>query len=337
MTDVAALAGVSYQTVSRVINDQPGVRPTTRTRVHAAMEALDYHPNSLARSLVSGRSLAIGVISPSSDLFGPNRTLHTVDDAVREAGYSTVIASVPRLDLQGVADGSKQLRSQAVDGIVIAGSPHPEARDWTRDLAHQLPLVVIGRADSLVPTVDTDARAGARKAVHHLLALGHQNVWHVGGPPDWASARQRMDGWRAELDAHGIAAPPPVPGGDWSAAAGYEAGLVLGRSDDVTAVFAANDHIALGLIRALSEMGRSVPRDVSLVGFDDIPEAAFFLPPLTTIRQEFSTCARLAVSMLIAEVKSGQRVGTPHRRKVPQLVVRSSTTAPTAEVRAARG
>jgi DNA-binding LacI/PurR family transcriptional regulator len=146
-----------------------------------------------------------------------------------------------------------------------------------------------------------------------------------------------MDGWRAGLAAHRIDAPPPVPGGDWSAASGYAAGLVLGRSADVTAVFAANDHIALGLIRALSEMGRSVPRDVSLVGFDDIPEAAYFLPPLTTIRQEFGTCARLAVSMLIAEVKGGQSVGAPHRRKVPQLVVRSSTTASPAEVRAALG
>jgi DNA-binding LacI/PurR family transcriptional regulator len=337
MTDVAALAGVSYQTVSRVINEQPGVRSTTRTRVHAAMEALDYHPNSLARSLVSGRSRAIGVISPSSDLFGPNRTLHTVDDAVREAGYTTVIANVPRLDLRGMVDGSRQLRSRAVDGIVIAGSPHREARDCALDLARQLPVVVIGRADARVPTVDTDARAGARKAVRHLLALGHQNVWHVGGPPDWASARQRMDGWRAELAAHGIAAPSPLPAGDWSAAAGYEAGLVLGRSEDVTAVFAANDHIALGLIRALSETGRSVPRDVSLVGFDDIPEAAYFLPPLTTIRQEFSTCARLAVGMLIAELKGGQDVGAPHRRKIPRLVVRSSTTEPTAQVRAALG
>ena len=160
MTDVAALAGVSYQTVSRVINEQPGVRSTTRTRVHAAMEALDYHPNSLARSLVSGRSRAIGVISPSSDLFGPNRTLHTVDDAVREAGYTTVIANVPRLDLRGMVDGSRQLRSRAVDGIVIAGSPHREARDCALDLARQLPVVVIGRADVRVPTVDTDARAG---------------------------------------------------------------------------------------------------------------------------------------------------------------------------------
>ena len=127
MTDVAALAGVSYQTVSRVINEENGVRSSTRARVIAAMQKLNYHPNALARSLGSGRSLVIGVINSASDLFGPNRTLHTVDDAVRAAGYSTVMVSVPRLDLVGITDGARQLRGRAVDGIVIAGSPHEDA------------------------------------------------------------------------------------------------------------------------------------------------------------------------------------------------------------------
>jgi DNA-binding LacI/PurR family transcriptional regulator len=327
MTDVAALAGVSYQTVSRVINAQPGVRPDTRERVLSAMRELHYEPNSLARSLVSGKSRAIGVISASSDLFGPTRTVHTVDEAVRQAGYATVIARVRQLDERGITDAAKQLRSRAVDGIVIAGSPQPNAAASVPDLLTHVPLVVIGRAPDEVPTIDIDARAGARAAVRHLLQLGHRTVWHVSGPLDWTSARQRLDGWRAELRTNKATAPSPVDGGEWTAKAGYEAGLVLARDPAVTAIFAASDHIALGLLRALSEAGRSVPQDVSIVGFDDIPEAAYFVPPLTTLRQDFSSCARLAVRALIAELEGDQPVPM-HRRKIPPLVVRASTAAP---------
>ncbi len=195
------------------------------------------------------------------------------------------------------------------------------------DLLAHVPLVVIGRAPDVVPTVDIDARAGARLAVRHLLNLGHPTVWHVSGPLDWTSARQRLDGWRAELKAHKANVPSPVDGGEWTAKAGYEAGLVLARDPAVTAIFAASDHIALGLLRALSEARRSVPGDVSLVGFDDIPEAAYFVPPLTTVRQDFSTCARLAVRALIAELEGDQPVPL-HRHKTPPLVVRASTAAP---------
>jgi DNA-binding LacI/PurR family transcriptional regulator len=323
MTDVAALAGVSYQTVSRVINGQPGVRPSTLLRVQAAMDELNYHPNAHARSLVSGRSRSIGVISLSSELFGPNSTLHTVDEAVQAAGYATVIASVQRFDRVSVIKASEQLRRLAVDGIVMAGSPHPDAAPVTEALLAQIPLVVIGRAGPGVPTIDTDARAGARKAVRHLLDLGHPTVWHVSGPLDWTSARQRLEGWRAELSAHGLDVPEPL-GGGWSASSGHAAGLVLASNPRVSAVFAANDHLALGVMRALRAGGRSVPQDVSVVGFDDVPEAAYFEPPLTTVRQAFSACAKIAVSMLMSEVE-GTGMGRLHRQKIPRLVVRDST------------
>jgi DNA-binding LacI/PurR family transcriptional regulator len=140
--------------------------------------------------------------------------------------------------------------------------------------------------DESVPVVTVDQVAGAAAATRHLLELGHRTVWHVAGPADWLEARQRVDGWMAALEAAG-AAPPPLVAGDWSASSGYEIGKRLASVRDVTAVFAANDQMALGILRAMHEAGRDVPRDLSVVGFDDIPEAQFFTPPLTTVHQDF--------------------------------------------------
>jgi DNA-binding LacI/PurR family transcriptional regulator len=197
-----------------------------------------------------------------------------------------------------------------------------------RELPSDTPLVAVGAGgDVPFPAVAVDHRAGAERAVRHLLSLGHETVVHLAGPADWVDASGRVDGWRAALEAAGREVPE-MPAGDWSARSGYEHGRQIAADREVTAVFAANDAMALGLLRALREAGRDVPGEVSVVGFDDVPEAAYFPPPLTTVRQNFAEVGRRAFDLLIERIGAARaaepRTGT--RRVVePELVVREST------------
>jgi len=174
-----------------------------------------------------------------------------------------------------------------------------------------------------MPVVAVDQFAGAAAATRHLLELGHRNVWHVAGPVDFSEAEQRIAGWKATLKAAGIQ-PPPYIRGDWSARSGYEVGQKLARNPEITAVFAANDQMALGLLRLLHEEGRDIPREISIVGFDDIPEAAYFTPPLTTIRQDFAEAGRRCLRLLVSLIESGESSSSV--MVAPELVVRGSTT-----------
>ncbi|TQM16029.1 LacI family DNA-binding transcriptional regulator [Pseudonocardia kunmingensis] len=323
MLDVAARAGVSYQTVSRVINDQPGVRGSTRERVLAAMRELGYRPSLAARSLASGRSHTIGIVATGSDLHGPVRTLRGVDEAARDAGYSVSTETLSRFDRASALAAGERLTAQGVEGIV-AIDPEVDAAAALRELQAGGPLVVLrGGLDDLAAGVGFDGAAGARSAVRHLLDLGHPTVRHLAGPLRWAAARSRADGWRAALEAAGAPVHEPLQG-DWSARSGYEAGHVLAADPGVSAVFAANDQMAIGLLRALHEAGRAVPGDVSVVGFDDVPEAAYLIPPLTTLRQDFADEGRRAVGMLLAQIEGAGTEPVPVRM-LPDLVVRSST------------
>ena len=176
--------------------------------------------------------------------------------------------------------------------------------------------------DETVPVVAVDQFAGAAAATRHLLDLGHRNVWHLAGPLDFQEAELRIAGWKATLKAAGIQ-PPAFIRGDWSARSGYEIGQRLIQRRDITAIFASNDQMALGLLRSLHEAGRNIPGDVSIVGFDDIPEAAYFTPPLTTIRQDFPEAGRRCLEMLVALIES--REDTANVMVAPDLVVRGST------------
>jgi DNA-binding LacI/PurR family transcriptional regulator len=177
--------------------------------------------------------------------------------------------------------------------------------------------------EDVIPVVAVDQFAGAVSATQHLLDLGHGNVWHISGPADWLESRERVDGWRATLRDAGIEAPPPLPG-DWSARAGYDHGRRLSADSQVTAIFAANDQMALGVLRAMNEAGRPIPGAVSVVGFDDIPEAPYFTPPLTTVRQDFIEVGSRSLRLLVRMIDTGDRA--PSRSLVePQLVVRVST------------
>ena len=323
MSDVGRLAGVSHQTVSRVINGSPKVRPETRRRVIAAMRELGYRPNSVARALATGRTNTLGVVGFDTTLYGPASTLFGIERAAHEAGYFMIVASLKALNRASVTDAVERLRIQGVDGILVI-APDLEAADALQHAPSDVPMVAVeaGPAD-VIPVVAVDQYAGAVSATQHLLDLGHRNVWHISGPSDWLESRERVDGWRATLQGAGIEAPPPLPG-DWSARAGYDHGRRLSAAPQVTAIFAANDQMALGVLRAMNEAGRAIPDEVSVVGFDDIPEAPYFTPPLTTVRQDFIEVGSRSLRLLVRTIEAGDHA--PSRSLVePQLVVRVST------------
>ena len=325
LRDVAELAGVSHQTVSRVFKDHSKVSTETRAKVLAAAAQLDFRPNAIARALATGSSRTVGVVSFDTTLFGPASMVSAIERSARDADYFTSVVSLSTPSQRSVADAADRLRGQGVDGIILIPG-HVPSDTVVKHLPAQLPVVSLGMAES-VASVTVDQYGGPRAAVRHLLDLGHRTVHHLSGPSDWRDARERERGWRDALATAGAPVPEPLPG-DWSPGSGYERGRVLAADRSVTAVFAANDHIALGLLWALHEAGRRVPEDVSVVGFDDIPESAFFTPPLTTVRQDFAALGRRSVNLLLEQID-----GTPPSAPAPiviptELVVRRSAERP---------
>src|SRR5260370_5060762 len=326
MSDVATLAGVSHQTVSRVIADHPNVRPRTRARVLAAIDELSYLPNTAARALATGRSRTLGVVSMNSTLFGPASTLYSIEEAAKQAGYFVTVASVRSFDRASLREATTRLLGQAVDGLVVI-APLVSAADALRDLPKDIAIVSVeGDPGSGDAVVRVDQVGGARLATEHLLAARHRTVWHAARPHASFHAQGRIAGWQAALQQRG-AEVPPLLSGDWSARSGYQAGQVLARMPEVTAVFAGNDQMALGLLRALSERNRQVPADVSVVGFDDIPQAAFYTPPLTTVRQDFDRGGPRILHMVIDQITSGAG-GAAHVLAYTELGLRPSTGPP---------
>jgi DNA-binding LacI/PurR family transcriptional regulator len=328
MTDVAALAGVSHQTVSRVLNNHPNVRERTRVRVMAAIAELGYRPNRAAKALVTGRSQIIGVVAQSSTLFGPASLLAAFGISAAEAGFAVSVASIRQLDRDSFREAVERHLDQRVAGIVVI-APVETASEAIRGVAADVPLVMIDGDPALPrPLVTVDQAEGARLATQHLLDRGHATVWHVSGPGEWFDSRGRIDGWRSTLQAAGAEVPPIIQA-DWSAASGYQAGLMLARMPEVTAVFAANDHLALGILRALHERGRPVPGEVSVVGFDDVPESAYFIPPLTTVRPDFDAVARASLDLVLEHLADDFDEAVPPRTvNVPPVLVERDSVRP---------
>jgi len=328
MADVARLAGVSSQTVSRVSNGQANVDEATRARVLEAMHTLGYRPNGAARALKSGRFHTIGVIITTLHTLGNMRTLDAVATEAARADHSVLLMPIADPTLRGVSGAYQRLSAQAVDGAVII----LEARFLDQAefaLPPGIPVVVVDSgAGPGYTVVDTDQAMGARQATEHLLGLGHRQVWHIAGPETSFSATHRAESWARTLRAAGLT-PPPLLRGDWTADSGYRHGLSLGRRSGVTAVFAANDEMALGAMRALHELGRDIPGDVSVVGFDDMDVAGSLWPPLTTVRQDFATVGRLSIRKLLAKV-AGTSQDNDTTMVPTSLVIRSSTASPPA-------
>jgi DNA-binding LacI/PurR family transcriptional regulator len=324
--DVARAAGVSYQTVSRVLNDSPNLRAATRQRVLDAIDALGYRPNQAARALVTSRSGIIGVlVAARFAAYGVQTILYEVEDAAREAGYRVQIVTC-QSDDGSVQEGIDQLADQAAEAIVVVA---PQARVFDRLAASpaRVPFVMLDseRRDE-GHSISVDQYEGARLATRHLIELGHRRIIHLAGPQDWIEADARMRGYLREVAENELIVPPPVLG-EWTAEFGYQAGRELMNREHFTAVFCSNDQMALGLLHAFREAGLRVPADVSVVGFDDIPEAAHFWPPLTTIRQDFAEIGRRAIGSLLTAL-TGEDAGASHEAIRPQLVLRSSTGAP---------
>jgi len=326
MADVAREAGVSVMTVSRVLSGYPGVSDRTRSRVERSVAALDYRANPAARVLAGGRSRTLGVVALESDQFGPTHTLFGIEAAARAANHALSFVTLRRLDAPELRSTLARLRDQHVEGVVVI-APLRGIADAIAEIDNDLPVVLVGGDPAVATsTVTIDQYQGARLATEHLLDIGHSAVHHVTGPPTWIDSAERKRGWEDALRHHGCIVVPAI-GGDWSAASGYEAGKLLGRDPNVTAVFAANDQTAMGLLLALHECGRSVPDDVSVVGFDDTPESGFFRPPLTTVRQSFGEVGDRCVQLLLSKIDDDARQST-HITIEPQLIVRASSGPP---------
>jgi DNA-binding LacI/PurR family transcriptional regulator len=325
MIDVARAAGVSQKTVSRVVNDAPYVRPDVRERVNRAIEKLGYRPNVAAQALRRVRSHTIGVLALGTRLFGPSRRVFTLEHEARLLGYHLTLVSVPDLSARSVAEGIDTLLNQGVEGLVVEVPTHLIDLDPAQLAV--LPVVTsVGRITG-VPrqaVVDIDQEEACRDLTGYLLGLGHSTVWHVAGPRDWDAAQKRVHGWRSALRDAGRRVPR-VLYGDWSAASGYEQGCKLADRDDVTAVFAANDQMAMGILRAFHEADREIPGDVSVVGFDDVPEAEFQMVPLTTVGVDADQAAQRILAELLQMIEGAQPPSGPVTLPGTKLIIRRSS------------
>lgn len=319
--DVAAHAGVSHQTVSRVLNGFDGIRPATLQRVNDAIQELGYRRNLAALTLATGRSHTIGMIGPEIPDIGPLSSLHSVERAARDAGFHTLTTSSGS-DTVDIHNALDFMLSRSVDALVIIAQQH-SVQEAAKEIVGSLPVVhllsgVVGKEDA----ISIDQREGIEVAMRHLIGLGHTAIQHVCGPLDFAEARLRRDAYLGVVAHEGLVELPLIEG-DWSSDAGYEAGSKL--DPRATAVLCANDQAAFGLMHSLADAGRKVPDDVSVVGFDDTPEARHSMPPLTTVHQDFERVGQLAVTMLVEKLDGAEhRATTP---LVPWLVERQSTAA----------
>jgi DNA-binding LacI/PurR family transcriptional regulator len=327
-TDVARLAGVSQKTVSRVFNNEPNVTEETRERVLAAAQRLGYRPNDAARALLTGRTNRIGVVSLGTAHFGPSSLLVALEREARRTSYSLSIANSFGEDPSGLAAATESLLAQGVEAIILS----EPVEDGDEPLVSDVPVLTLGRAPVVhAPTVlSVEAAEGgeaAAEVTRYLLGLGHRTVHHVGGPQRWWAARERWQHWRDTLLAAGAEVPVTFDG-DWTAASGYEAGRVLARDPGVTAVFAANDETAIGVIHALHEAGRSVPGDVSVAGFDDIPISAHVWPPLTTVSSDNAELAATGLRYLVEFLDDPDTPPARPPKHRHRMVIRDSTAPP---------
>jgi DNA-binding LacI/PurR family transcriptional regulator len=322
--DVARQAGVSYQTVSRVINNHPHVADETRQRIIHIIDDLGYRPSRAARSLATHRSNTLGIVTFGAAYYGPAQMMLNAERAAKARGYSIRLSSIGATTLEEVQEAIGGLRDQLVDGIVLIMPTQDISYPRLAEACGEIPFVETDTdAATEIPSVVIDQDSGSRMATQYLLDLGHRAICEVSGPLNWFSGAARHRGWRATLAAAGIDPGPHIEG-DWTAASGYQAARRLLESGaKFTALVAGNDQMALGAMRALSELGRRVPQDVSVIGFDDIPEAAYFEPPLCTVRQDFAALGEQSVEYLVSLIDDSD---TPRQQRVlqPQFIARSS-------------
>ena len=339
--EVARAAGVSTQTVSRVLNNRPDVAPETFERVQQIIEDTGYAPNMLARSLTQGRSHNLGVVAYGLEYFGPSRVLTGIEQQAAEMGYSISLNLIHAPETDDVDRLLNNLVSRQVDGIVWAIPQVGNNRAWSRTVGPDfpVPVVLVGGMDgqTALPSIAIDNRAIGRMATEHLLAGGARRVGIITGPLTWWEAQQRELGWRETLAAHGhVAEDSLIAVGDWTANSG-EDGLntLLEREPGLDAVFASNDQMALGVLHGAHGFGRRIPEDLSVVGVDNTAEASHFWPSLTTVHQPLRDAGALAVREIYGSIVGAREV---HRAPdgafadvtllEPELIVRESSRTP---------
>jgi len=322
--DVARLAGVSYQTVSRVLNNSEALRPSTKERVLEVIDQIGYRPNQAARALVTSRSRTIGVLTSQTASYGPATILTAIEEAARDAGYVITTTSLATSDYDAIRERLEYLVNQSIEALIVI-APQVRVFQAITELEMRIPMVMLDSTRRDVHSLSVDQVSGARMAVRHLVEQGHRRILHLAGPQDWIEAEARMRGYVDEMVDADLVAYPPILG-DWTADHGHYVGRELVRNRDFTAVFAANDQMALGLLHAFREGGLDVPRDVSVVGFDDIPEAAHYWPPLTTVRQDFVEIGSRALSLLLGQLAGVRELD--YSQIAPELIIRESTAPP---------
>lgn len=332
LADVAEHAGVSQQTVSRVVNNQENVAARTRTRVNDAIAQLNYVPNRLAVGLARQRSFSVGFATNDLSLHAPSQLTAGIEQAARGAGYSLLVSIVAANGLAAATHTLRGLQERQVDGVLLNASLSSADAQEVQRRFPTLPVVFMDvPLGAPVPAALLDQGHGARQAAEHLLALGHTRIACIGGPGHAVVENARQEAWASVLARQGLV-PVAQVGGDWSPASGYAAtlGLLAGGSG-FTALLVANDQMAVGALRALWERGLNVPTDVSVIGYDDTPESALLIPPLTTVRQDFPTLGQRAFNHLVEHLGDGDVAAQVITR--PELVVRASTAPPPSGVR----
>jgi LacI family transcriptional regulator len=302
--------------------------------VQTVIEELNYRPSALARSLIQQRSYTLGVVTAGLRFIGPSRILSGITKAAEEQGYSLLLKELPEFDTTNLTPIFQALHDRHVDGIIWAVAEVGDNRNWIsyRSLETSIPIVYLAmepRQD--IPVVSIDNFLGAQMAVRHLLQQGYEHIGHVTGPLDWWEAHQRMEGWEAVLaEAHMKPASDHWAEGNWSSASGAQAiEKLLLQYPEMDAVFVGNDQMALGVMQVAAQKGLRIPEDLGVVGFDDIPESAFFFPPLTTIQQDQYRIGKVAVEQIIHIIESSLEMFEPERSHSfvlsPKLVVRQSS------------
>jgi DNA-binding LacI/PurR family transcriptional regulator len=320
--DVAERAGVSHQTVSRVLNNHSSLKPATREKVEKAITELHYRPNQAARQLVTSQSRIIGILVVSAELYGPFAILNAMEQEARKEGYSVISISVLLDSPESWREGIDQLRNLNVDGAITIALPNALVREVEKSFTNETIVIVDAEPGKKFDAVNLDNESGGALATQHLIDLGHTEILHITGPVGGYEGTMRRKGYESTMLAAKL--KPDVIEGDWSLSTGYKIGNeILSRKKYPSAIFTANDHLALGVIKALNEAKVRIPEDVSVVGFDNVPEAAYFSPSLTTISQNFDRLGNLAIKRMLSQLKE------PGKRETlmiePELISRDST------------
>ena len=333
---VAKEAGVSTQTVSRVTNNRPDVAPETRQRVLDVIERLGYQPSALARSLIRQRSHTLGVVSAGLKYIGPSRALSGITAQAELMGYSLLLKELPEFDTSDVEPILDALLARQVDGIIWAVAEVGSNHDWLTNRLYDVPAPIVfltmqQRPDLSIVSVDN--HLGGRIATEYLLQQGYRHIGHIAGPLDWWESRQRKAGWQDALsEIHVYAGDVQWVEGNWSSESGEKAiRQLLDQYPEMDAVFVANDQMALSVLQVACRRGLRVPRDLAVVGFDGIPESAFFWPPLTTVKQDLHRLGCIAVEQALQAIEAHQEANSEYEPRTillkPRLIVRESTAA----------